>query len=32
MDHKLLNAIAPDYLKLMFIDRSEISNYSLRDS
>ena len=31
-DHKLLNAIAPDYLKLMFIDRSEISNYSLRDS
>ena len=32
MDHELLNAIAPDYLKLMFIDRSEISNYSLRDS
>ena len=32
-DHKLLNwGIAPDYLKLMFIDRSEISNYSLRDS
>ena len=31
-DHKLLNGITPDYLKSMFSDRSEISNYSSRDS
>ena len=32
MVYKSLNGLAPDYLRPMFIDRSSITNYSLRDT
>ena len=32
MVYKSLNSPAPDYLAEMFIDRSNITNYTLRDS
>ena len=32
MVYKSLNGLAPDYLRHMFIDRSSITNYSLRDT
>ena len=32
MVYKSLNGLAPDYLRPMFIDRSSVTNYSLRDA
>ena len=32
MVYKSLNGLAPDYLAEMFIDRSNITNYTLRDT
>ena len=32
MVHKSLNGLAPDYLAEMFVDRSNITNYTLRDT
>ena len=32
MVHKLLYGLAPDYLRSMFVNRSIVANYSLRDT
>ena len=32
MVYKSLNGLAPDYLSNMFVDRSSITNYALRDT
>ena len=32
MVHKSLNGLAPDYLRSMFVNRSIVANYSLRDT
>ena len=32
MVYKSLNGLAPDYLSEIFVDRSSIANYSLRDT
>ena len=32
MVYKCLNDLAPDYLSEMFVDRSSITNYALRDT
>ena len=32
MVYKSLNSLAPDYLSVMFVNRSSITNYALRDT
>jgi hypothetical protein len=32
MVHKSLNGPAPDYLQSIFVNRSSVANYSLRDT
>ena len=32
MVYKSVNSLAPDYLSEMFVDRSNVTNYTLRDT